>query len=123
MQQPIGLQRFEDVAHRGRAALDRVEIELAGRARLAAHRPHQILVHDPLVVDQHAVGHRIVVADDRIDELVDECIRLELEGLDRELHHRRKERRARHVPVLSRARPRDAPRCRLACGMPPIPAG
>ena len=29
-QQPVGLQRFEDVAHRGRAALDRVELELAG---------------------------------------------------------------------------------------------
>ena len=55
MQQPVGLQRFEDVAHRGRAAFDRVKIELAGRPRLAAHRPHQILVHDPLVVDQHAI--------------------------------------------------------------------
>ena len=38
-QQSVGLQRFEDVAHRGGAALDRVKIELAGRARLSAHRP------------------------------------------------------------------------------------
>ena len=99
VQQPVGLQRLEDVAHRSGAALDRVEIELAGGARLAAHRPHQILVHDPLVVDQHSIRHRIVVADDRIDQLMDECIRFELEGLDCELHHCRKEGGARHIPL------------------------
>ena len=79
LKQPIGLERLEDVAHRGRAALDRVEIESAGRARLAAHRPLQVLVHDPLVVDEHPVGHRIVVADDRINQFVDERIRIERE--------------------------------------------
>ena len=77
VEQPVGLQRLEDVAHRGRAALDRVEVELAGWARLAAHRPHQVFVHDLLVVDEHAVGHRIVVADDRVDEFVDEGVGLE----------------------------------------------
>ena len=99
-QQSVGLQRFEDVAHRGGAAFDRVDVELAGRVRLSAHRPHQIFVHDALVVDQHAIGHRIMVANDRIDELVDECIRVEPEGLDRELHHRGQEVRAGHVHVL-----------------------
>ena len=99
-QQPIGLQRFEDVAHRGSAALDRVNVELAGGVRFAAHRPHQVFVHDPLVVDQHAIRHRIIVADDRIDKFVDECIGLELEGLDRKLHHRGKKVGARHVRVL-----------------------
>ena len=120
-QQPVGLQRLEDVAHRGGAALDRVEVELAGRARLSAHRPHQILVHDPLVVDQHAIGHRIIVADDRIDEFVDECIRLEPELLDRELHHRGQEAGTGHVRVL-REPGVEAAAMPLACGMPPIPA-
>ena len=100
VQQSIGLQRFEDVAHRGGAAFDRIEIEFAGGPRLAAHRPHQILVHDPLVVDQHAVGHRIVVADDRIDELVHECIRLEAECLHREGDHRGEEAGARHLRMF-----------------------
>ena len=31
-------------------------------------------MHDPFVVDQHAIGNRIIVADDRIDEFVDEGI-------------------------------------------------
>ena len=64
MQQSVGLQRFEDVAYRRSAPFDGVKIELAGRARVAAHSPHQIFLHDPFVVNQHAVGHRIVVADD-----------------------------------------------------------
>src|SRR5881409_2041569 len=38
MQQSVGLQRLEDVAHRRRAAFDRVKVELAGRAGAAAHR-------------------------------------------------------------------------------------
>jgi hypothetical protein len=31
-------------------------------------------------VDQHAVGHRVVVADDAVDQLVDELVRVEAEG-------------------------------------------
>ena len=87
MQQAIGLHRFEDVAHRSRAALDRVQVELACRSRYPAHRPHQVLVHDALVVDQHAVGDRVIVADDRIYELVDKGIRLEPERFYRKRHH------------------------------------
>ena len=37
-----------------------------------------------LVVHEHAVRHRIVVADDAVDEFVHEGIRLEAEGLDGE---------------------------------------
>ena len=56
MQQPIRFQRFEDVAHRGRAALDRIEVELAGGPRISAHRPHQVFVRDALVVDSMRSG-------------------------------------------------------------------
>ena len=121
-QQPVGLQRLEDVAHRGGAALDRVEVELAGWARLAAHRPHQIFVHDPLVVDEHAVGHRIVVADDRVDKLVHEGVRLELEGLDRELAPSRTGRPRPACPACFASQASRRAAMPLACGMPPIPA-
>ena len=109
-QQAIGFERLEDVAHRGSPALDRVEVELAFGMRLAADRPHQVFVHDPLVVDEHAVGNGIVVADDRVDKLVDEGVGIELEGLDRELDHLGQEGRARHVLVHREPRveaPRD----------------
>ena len=98
-QQAIGFEGLEDVAHRGRPALHRVELERALGPRLAADRPHQVFVHDPLVMDEHAVGNGVVVADDRIDQLVHEGVRLELEGLDRELDHLGQEGRARHVLV------------------------
>ena len=81
-QQAVGLQRLEEVAHRRRAALDRVDVELAGWLRVAANGPHQIFVHDLLVVHQHAVRHRIIVADDGIDELVHEGVRIEAKFLD-----------------------------------------
>ena len=61
-------------------------------------------MHDPLVVDQHAVGHRIVVADDGIDELVHEGVGLEFECFRRVWHHRRQERGAGHVGVLRKPR-------------------
>ena len=96
----VALQRLEDVAHGGGAALDRVDLELALRLRLAAHRPLQVLVDDLFVVHQHAVGHRVVVADDRIDQLVDELVGVEAELLHRPRHHPLQEGRARHVVVL-----------------------
>ena len=55
---------------------------------------------DLFVVHQHAVGHRVVVADDRIDELVDELVGIEAELLHRPRHHPLQEGRARHVLVL-----------------------
>ncbi len=70
----VGLERLEDVAHGGRAALDRVDLERALRMRVAAHRPLQVLVHDLLVVHQHAVRHGVVVADDRVRQLEDELV-------------------------------------------------
>ena len=103
-EQPIGLQRFEDVAHGGRPALDRVEVELAGWARLAAHRPHQVFVHDLLVMDEHTVRHGIVVADDRVDKFVNEGIALERELRDREVDHLSQQGGAEHVAVLGKPR-------------------
>ena len=100
VQEAIALQRLEDVAHGGGAALDRVDLELALRVRLAAHRPLQVLVDDLFVVHQHAVGHRVVVADDRVDELVDELVGIEAELLHRPRRHPLQEGRARHVLVL-----------------------
>ena len=98
------IQRLEEIAHRRGAALDRVEIELALRVRVPAHRPHQVLMGDALVVHEHAVGHRIVVADDRIDQLVHEGVGLEPEQLHRERHHRRQELSARRLLVLGEVR-------------------
>ncbi len=101
IENPVALQRLEDVAHGGGAALDRVELERAFRPRGSAHRPLQVLVDDLLVVHQHAVRHRVVVADDRIDQLVHELVGVEAELLHRPRHHRLQERRARHVRVLA----------------------
>ena len=42
IEQAVGLQRLEDVAHGGGAALDGIEVELAWRRLVAAHRPHQV---------------------------------------------------------------------------------
>ncbi len=55
---------------------------------------------DLFVVHQHAVRHRVVVADDRIDQLVHELVRVEAELLHRPRHHPLQEGRARHVLVL-----------------------
>jgi hypothetical protein len=38
-------------------------------------------------VDEHAIGHRIVVADDRVDQFVDECVGIEAEFLHRPGDH------------------------------------
>jgi hypothetical protein len=100
VQQAVALQRLEDVAHRGRAALDREQVELAGVRIAAAHGPIQVLVRHPLVVDEHPVRHRVVVADDRIDQLVDEGVSVEAERLDRERHHALQELGTGHVLVL-----------------------
>jgi hypothetical protein len=98
-EQAIGLQRFEDVAHGGSPALYRVEVELALGTRLPADRPHEVLVHNALVMDEHAVGNGVVVADDRVDKLVHEGVGVETERLDPKLDHLGEERRARHVHV------------------------
>ena len=90
IEQSRRLQRLEDVAHGGGAALDRIEIERAGGARLTAHSPHQVLMNDLLVVHEHAVRHRIVVTDDAVDEFMHEGIRLEAELLDGKVDHRAK---------------------------------
>ena len=100
IEQPVGLHGLEDVAHGGGAALDRVEVERALGARLAAHGPLQVLPDDLLVVDQHPVRHRVVVADDGVDQLVDEGIGVEAELLHRPRNHGGKDGSTRHVGVL-----------------------
>ena len=100
VQQAVRLERLEEVAHRGRAAFDRVEVEPAGGPRLAAHRPLQVLADDLLVVDEHPVGHRVVVADDRVDQFVDECVGVEAELLDRPGDDPLQERSAGHGGAL-----------------------
>ena len=77
IEQALVLQRLEDVAHRRRAALDRIEVELHVRAVAGAHRPHQVFVGDRLVVDEGAVGNRVMVADDGIGQFVDEGVGFE----------------------------------------------
>lgn len=77
IEQALVLQRLEDVAHGRGAALDRVEVELHVRAVAGTHRPHEIFVGNGLVVDEGAIRHRVVVADDAVGQLVDEVVRRE----------------------------------------------
>ena len=63
----------------------RVQVELFGGRRLAAHLPCEVGLEDNLLgVHEHAVGHRVVVADDGVDQLPDERVRFEAEALDAE---------------------------------------
>jgi hypothetical protein len=57
-------------------------------------------VHDALVVDEHAVGHGVVIADDGVHQLMHEGVSVELEGRDRERDHLREEGRAGLIGVL-----------------------
>ena len=99
VQEAVGLQRLEDVAHRGRAPFDRVEIERARWPGIAAHRPLQVLADDALVVHEHAIRHRIVVAENRVDELVHEVVRREAERRDGPRNDAAEERGAGHLGV------------------------
>ena len=100
----VALERLEDVAHGGGAALDRVDLELPFGLRGAAHRPLQVLVDDLFVVHQHPVRHRVVVTDDGVHQLVDELVGIEVELLHRPRHHPLQEGCARHVGVLAQPR-------------------
>ena len=79
LDQAVDLQAVEDVAHRRRAAFHREQVEAALGRAVVAHLLHQIGVHHLLGVMQHAVGHRIVVADDAVGELVHEGVAVEAE--------------------------------------------
>ena len=39
-------------------------------------------MHDAFAVDEHAVGYRIIITDNGIDEFMDERVRFEAEPLD-----------------------------------------
>ena len=112
VEQPVRLHRLEDVAHRSRATLDGVEVEPPFRPRRPAHRPLQVFVNDLLVVHQHPVRHRIVVADDRIDELVDKSIGIEPELRDGPWDQRAEELGTRKDLVL--LQPGSQPVCDTA---------
>ena len=65
-------------------------------------------MRDALVMDQHPVGNRVVVADDRVDEFVDEGVRLKLECLHRKRYHLPRGRRTGHVGVPDQPRVQTA---------------
>ena len=71
-------------------------------------------MHDPLVVDQHTIGNRIIVADNRVDEFVNEGVALKTEFFDSKLRHFRKETGARHVRMLAEPSPESG---RYATGL------
>src|SRR5207249_1531564 len=54
VENPVGFQRLENVAHRGGAPFYRIDLELAFRPRVSAHGPLQVLVNDLFVMHQHA---------------------------------------------------------------------
>ena len=74
-QQAIRTQAAENVAHRRRAPFDREQIERARRRPPVAHGPGEEALHDALGMREHPVRLRVVVADDRVRELVDERVR------------------------------------------------
>src|SRR5215831_14596095 len=90
-QKPVGLQGLEDIAHRRRSAFRGEKVKLACGTRFSAHGPHQVLMDNAFVMYQYSVWDRVIVSNDRVHKLVDECIRLESELLDRECDHLRKE--------------------------------
>jgi hypothetical protein len=59
-------------------------------------------MHDALVVDQHSIGNRVIVADNRIDKFMNECVAIKTEFLDGKLRHFRKEPGAGHVRMLAK---------------------
>src|SRR2546429_9855626 len=71
-------------------------------------------MHDPLVVDQHTIGNRIIVADNRVDEFVNEGVALKTEFFDSKLRNFRKETGARHVRMLAEPSPESG---RYATGL------
>ncbi len=70
LEQPVVDERVEDVAHRRRPALDGEEIEAPLGRAAAAQLLHEVVVDDLLAVHEHPIGHRVVVPDDRVRELV-----------------------------------------------------
>ncbi|MNI54030.1 hypothetical protein D3C73_1088940 [compost metagenome] len=82
IEQASVLQRLEDIAHSRRAALDRVEIELCRRAVTCTHRPHQIFMSYGLIVHQRPIRYRVVIADNRVRQFVDELVGIEPEFHD-----------------------------------------
>ncbi len=100
-QKAIGFERFKEIAHRSRSTFNSEQIKFAGRARFTAHGPHEVFVNYTLVVDQHAIRNWIIVANDGIDQFVDECVRVEPELLHCKRRHGRQKGRAGHIAVLT----------------------
>ncbi|MCY1365751.1 hypothetical protein D9M69_526130 [compost metagenome] len=71
-QQVVLAQAVEQVGHGGGAAFHRVHVELAHEGVGADHFLVDVLAHDDLGQAQHAVGHRVVAAQDGLAHLVDE---------------------------------------------------
>jgi hypothetical protein len=71
-------------------------------------------VNDLFVVHQHAVWHRVVVADDGIHQLVHELVGVEAELLHRPRHHRLQKWSTRHVVVFRKPRFESASYSRCA---------
>jgi len=79
-------------------------------------------VHDLLVVHQHAVRHRVVVADDRVHQLVHEPVSVEAEFL----YAQGTNAPRNPAPGMSACFPSHAVNraaMPFACGMPPTPGG
>ena len=99
-QQAIGFQRLEDVTHCCCATLNRIQVEFACGLRISAHSPHQVLMRNPFVVDEHAIGHWIVITNDGVHQFMDERIGLKPECLHCEGNHRGEEGGTWHLSVL-----------------------
>ena len=75
-------QRIEDVAHGRSATLDGKNVEFSGRRFGPAHFFREVFVNDALGMDQHAIRGRVLVADNAVDQLVNEGVIVELEFVD-----------------------------------------
>ena len=69
VQNLVFLEGLKDIGHGGRAALHREQVEGAVKGPAGAELLADVRRADGLAMLQHAVGHRIVVADNRVAEL------------------------------------------------------
>ena len=78
-------------------------------------------MNDLFVVHQHAVWHRVVIADDGIHQLVHELVGVEAELLHRPRHHRLQKRCTWHVSMF--LQPGFKPAGNSLCARHPAYAG
>jgi len=84
----VGLQAGEQIGHGRRPAFQRVHVEVADEGVGANHFFMDVIADDDLAHHQHAVGHRVIAAKNRLAHFIDEVARIE-PHLVANIRHRR----------------------------------